>query len=175
MRHTEMHSAILGGVRRARSQLQNTNERLQELEQSVTEWYHGSPVMMLSVDSENARILQCNETLAIKLGYNNTSEIVGKDLAFVYHESFAGVALEELYPKFQETGRLDNEFVILRKADGTPLRAVLNVAAIRNTLGQIVRSNSVYSIVEGFMERACALCEFKREAEKGSGPAPEPA
>ena len=98
--------------------------------------------MFLSVDALTARILQCNETVAVATGYSR-EEIIGKPIFEMYHpDSLEGA--KKAFESFKTTGEVRDAELQLRREDGSKIDVTLNVSAVRDEQGNILRSRSVW-------------------------------
>lgn len=115
--------------------------KLEERERDLNAIYNGSPDMMASVDSRTGLVKKCNKTLCMKLGYEY-EEIVKEPFSNFFHKS----SLEEvnkLFQVFLKTGEIIDRELTLRKKNGDPLLALLNVTAIRNNDEKLIAGNYV--------------------------------
>ncbi|MEE8541762.1 MAG: PAS domain S-box protein [Desulfobacterales bacterium] len=115
--------------------------KLEESERDLNAIYNGSPDMMASVDTRTGLVTKCNRTLCMKLEYEY-EEIVKKPFKKLFHKS----SLEEvnkLFQVFLKTGEIIDRELTLRKKNGDPLLALLNVTAIRNNDEKLIAGNYV--------------------------------
>ena len=77
---------------------------LRKSEARYADLYDNAPDMYVSVDAETALILQCNQTLADKLGYSK-GEIVGRPIFDMYHSDCMDM-VEKTFQVFVETRAL---------------------------------------------------------------------
>ncbi len=104
--------------------------------------YDNAPDMFCSVDTASGRIVQCNRALTEKTGYTK-AEIIGRHIFDLYHPDCLE-AVKQARQSFQRTGdERDLEFQ-LQCRDGTRIDVSLNVSAVRDAQGKILRSRSVW-------------------------------
>ena len=120
--------------------LKKQRELLVESEARYFDLYDQSPDMYVSVDAESAKILQCNQTLSDALGYSK-EEIIGHPIFEMYHPD----CMEDVKSAFQsfvETGEVHEAELELMRKDGSKLDVSLNVSAVRDAQGKVLRSRS---------------------------------
>lgn len=113
---------------------------LQGSEKRYADLYNNAPDMFVSVETETALISRCNQKLADVLGYTK-EEIIGQTIFFVYSDDSIEKA-KETFHTFIETGKIKDVQMRLKKKDGSKLNVSLNVTAIRDEHGKIIRSRS---------------------------------
>ena len=102
--------------------------------------YENAPDMFVSVDTESAIIIQCNNALAEKTGYDK-KEIIGLSVFELYHPDSLENA-KKSFNIFNNTGTLKDVELQLRKKDGSRLEVILNSTAVRKN-GKILYSRSI--------------------------------
>ena len=115
---------------------------LQESEELYADLYDNAPDMYVSVDAQTARVLQCNQTLAEKLGFSK-EEIIDRPVFNLYHPDSLPAA-ERVFRTFVETGRILDEELQLRKKSGHRIDVSLNVSAVRDESGKVLHSRSCW-------------------------------
>ncbi|CCQ74081.1 PAS domain S-box protein [Magnetospira sp. QH-2] len=111
--------------------------------------YNNAPDMFASVDARTKVILQCNDTLCRKLGYEK-KELIGQPFTIIYHpDSLEKVS--KTFANFTVTGEVHNAEFILRRRDGQVIPAILNVTAVRDDTGAIVASRSIWRDISGIV------------------------
>ena len=98
--------------------------------------------MYYSVDAKTATIIQCNQTLATKLGFDK-DEIIGQDLFVLYYPDCRELVKNQLFPGFLKTGEMNHEDLQLLCKDGGKLPVSLRVSAVRDEHGNILESRSI--------------------------------
>ena len=134
---------------------------LRESEKRYQDLYDNAPDMFVSVDAKTAKILRCNQTLVRTLGYEKR-EIIGRLVFDLYTPESADQARKHVFPRFVETGEVHNVELQLRRKDGRAIDVSLNVSAIRDDLGQVVASRSVWRDVAERKRAEEALRESER-------------
>ncbi|MBU0943138.1 MAG: DUF3365 domain-containing protein [Proteobacteria bacterium] len=117
----------------------------EELQKALTEYadlYNNALDMLVSVDTDNARVIQCNQTLLANLGYSRT-EIIGHPIFDLYHPNCLEEIKNDIFPTFLKTGVITNKELKLKRKDGSFLSVILNLSAIRDKDGRIIQSRSV--------------------------------
>ena len=102
--------------------------------------YNNSPDMYVSVSSDNAGILLCNDTLLNKTGYSR-EEIIGSPIFKMYHDDCI-VEAKKAFQQFVETGAIRDKELILKRKDGSKIHVSLNVNAVKDETGQTQYSTS---------------------------------
>ncbi len=106
---------------------------LEEYEETVTEHfdiYYHSHDMVVSVDMQTEKVLQCNKAVIETLGYGR-AEIVGHPVFQLYHQDYVEDA-KELFRVITETGEIRDAEQTLWKRDGGKISVSLNATSIRN-------------------------------------------
>jgi PAS domain S-box-containing protein len=115
---------------------------LRESEAGYLDLFDNAPDMMASVEAATGRIVQCNQTLARALGFAK-NEIVGR-LVFELYRRDSVVQAREVFRAFLDVGEVHDAELQLQRHDGSPIDVSLNVSAIRDAQGRIVRNRSVW-------------------------------
>ena len=126
--------------------------------------YENLPDMYLSVDAKTGKVLQCNNTLAKRLGYK-VKEIVGKERFFLYHPDCKEEA-KQVFQKFINIGEINNAELQLKRKDGNKIEVLLNASAVRDKDGKILYSRSVYRDITERKQLQEMLLDQKRALEK---------
>jgi PAS domain S-box-containing protein len=139
-------------------------EALRKSERKYQDLYENLPDMYLSVDVKTAKVLQCNKTLAKKLGYK-VKEIVGKERFFLYHPDSIEMA-KQVFQEFINIGEINNAELQLKRKDGNKMEVLLNASAVRDKDGKILYSRSVYRDITERKQLQEMLLDQKRDLEK---------
>jgi PAS domain S-box-containing protein len=118
------------------------DEALKISEAKFQDLYDNAPDMYVSVNPEDSSIIQCNQTLADKLGYDK-EEIIGKPIFSVYHPDCLD-DVKEAFQKFVDTGEVQDTELQLVCKDGSKIDVSLNVSAVRDKNGKILHSRSAW-------------------------------
>ena len=106
---------------------------LDEYEETVTEhfdiYYHAHD-MVVSVDMQTEKVLQCNKAVIETLGYGR-AEIVGHPVFQLYHQDYVEDA-KEPFRVITETGEIHDVEQTLQKNDGGKISVSLNATSIRD-------------------------------------------
>lgn len=103
------------------------NERTKELAESEEKFrilYNQSPGLMISVDVSNRKIVECNQTLLNKLGFDR-SEVVGKEVFELYHPDSVEAA-HETFRHFLATNQIDDKELQLVDKAGKKIDVLLD-------------------------------------------------
>ena len=143
-RLTRLVPAIERELREAdtRRRRRAAEQALQEAESRYEDLYENAPDMCASVDAGSARIVQCNRTLVRMTGFTK-DELIGRAVVELY-PTRQREAVQAIWNEFQGTGDIrDVELELLRK-DGGAIDISLNMTAVRDEHGRILRSRSVW-------------------------------
>ncbi len=154
-------AAFAISVHQRQVEKRNAEAKLRASEQKYRDLYDNAPDMFCSVDTATGRIVHCNRMLLTKTGYTK-EEILGRHIFDMYHaDSLEDVrrASESLY----QTGALNDIELQLRCKDGGKLDVSLNVSAVRDEGGQIIRTRSVWRDIT---ERKRAEAEFQLQRQQ---------
>jgi PAS domain S-box-containing protein len=110
-----------------------TKQLLLENDESVREYfdiYYHAHDMVVSVDMQTEKVLQCNRAVIETLGYGR-AEIVGHPVFQLYHQDYVEDA-KELFRVITETGEIHDAEQTLWKRDGGKISVSLNATVIRD-------------------------------------------
>ena len=115
---------------------QLTKQLLLENDESMKEYfdiYFHAHDMVVSVNMETEKILQCNKALTDTLGYDR-AEIIGQPIFELYHQDGLEDA-KKLFRLIAETGEIHDAEQTLRKRDGGKISVSLNATTVRDENG----------------------------------------
>jgi PAS domain S-box-containing protein len=116
--------------------------RLVTSERKFQDFYHQSPDIYCSLDASTGTIVDCNDRMCLRLGYDR-SEIIGRSVT-----DFYSLATQEnarvCFELFRLEGEVRDQELELVCRDGAIIPVSLNVTAIRDATGKIIRSRSVW-------------------------------
>ncbi len=115
-------------------------QELKKSQEKYVDLYDNAPDMYASVEAATALVLQCNQTVANKLGYRK-DEMIGQPIFALYHADCMD-KVQAAFKSFIETGVVHNAELQLRKKDGSKIEVNLNVTSVRDENGQILHSRS---------------------------------
>ncbi len=121
-------------------ELTKANTALKESEARYADLYDNSPDMYVSVSADTARIIQCNQTFAEKLGYNK-EELVDRPIADMHHMDCMAEA-RKAFQSFLETGAIHDTELQFKRRDGGKIDVNLNATSVRDKNGKIIYSRS---------------------------------
>jgi len=124
-------AAAVTGQRQAEDLLHQQEEKYRDL-------YDHAPDMFVSVDAATATITECNQTVAVVLGYTK-QEILGRPIFSLCHPDCMP-EVQKIFHAFQATGEVRDARLQFRRKDGSPLDISLNVSAFRDASGRILYS-----------------------------------
>ena len=140
--------------------------RLAETAKKYHDYYENTPDLQVSVDADEGRIIECNETAARATGYSK-SELIGKKVFEMYHPSSLEKA-RECFRKFVETGRVHDEELQLQCKDGSIIDVLLNVTAYKDQDGKHIYSRSVWHDISERKKAESLLKKAKEETDKAN-------
>ncbi|RLL53301.1 PAS domain S-box protein [Mariprofundus sp. EBB-1] len=121
-------------------QAEQLTVELMESEEKYIDLYDNAPDMYASVSAETAEVLQCNQTVADKLGYSK-DEIIGQPIFFLYHPDCMD-RVQAAFESFVETGEVHNAELQLKTRDGRKIEVSLNVTSVCDENGKVLHSRS---------------------------------
>ncbi len=136
-------------------------EELKKSKAKYADLYENAPDMFVSVDAATGKIIQCNNTLALTLGYTKDG-IIGQSIFFIYHPDNHDKAMKA-FQLFVTTGVVKDEELYLNRKDGDKIDVSLNVSAVKDKKGKILYSRSV---CRDITKRKLTENELKRSREK---------
>jgi len=116
--------------------------RLKASEAQYQDLYDNAPDMFCSVDAKTGNVVQCNQTLCAATGYTK-AEIIGRPIFEMYHPDGLTEA-KAAFQSFVATGEVHNAELQLRRKNGNRIDVTLNVSAVRDSEGNVLRSRSVW-------------------------------
>lgn len=135
-------------------------EALKVSEAKYHDLYDNAPDMFVSVDAATGKVIQCNKTTAINLGYPK-EEIIGRPIDKLYHPD-CEEERRRIFQTFLEKGEVHNAELQLLRSDGSLIDVTLNVSALHDEQGKILYSRSIWRDISG--RKAAERCLREREA-----------
>ena len=142
---------------RSEGELRAANAALADAEAQYHDLYEDAPDCFASVSAETARIVQCNRTFAEALGYSR-EEVLGRPVFDIYDPGCLAEA-HRTFEQFRTTGVVRNAELQMRRKDGSKIDVILNVSALRDETGKILRSRSVWRDISERKQVETALRE----------------
>jgi len=136
-------------------------QELRKSKEKYRDLYENSPDILISVDAESGRIVQCNDTCARITGYSK-EEIAGRPVLSMYHPDCRG-QVEKCFQVFLKTGEVSNEELRALCKNGTILDVMLNARAMRDEHGNILYSRSSWSDITYRRKAEAALRESEEK------------
>jgi PAS domain S-box-containing protein len=115
---------------------------LKRSEEKFYDLYNNAPDMYISINAESGEILECNDTVLKTTGYDK-DELIGRTVFEIYHPDSRERAAA-VYKKFQETGEVKGEDLMILKKDGSTGYVNLSASAVRSETGKIIKSRSIW-------------------------------
>ncbi len=131
--------------------LKDAHKALLATEEKYKDLYDNAPDMYVSVDAQNITVLQCNQTLANRLGYCK-DEIIGQPVFNLYHPN-CHEEVEALCHTFADTGEIHNAALQLRRRNGTAIDVILDATAVCDEEGNVLYSRSSWRDVSESKDR----------------------
>jgi len=138
----ESIATTIAPILQARLAQQSTEKKLKGALQEYTNLYNNVPDMLVSVDAETGNVIQCNQTLIDKLGYER-SEIIGYPALDFYHPDSLEEGRNEMISTWKDMGKVMGREIILQKKDGSRLFVSVDISAVRDDENNIIQSSSV--------------------------------
>lgn len=135
-------AATCGSIWRRRVERRESRRKLEESEAKYRDLYDHAPEMFCSVDVATGEIVECNQTLLQKMGYSR-EEVIGRHIFDMYHPD-CREAVEVALDEFRRTGQVGELELKLQTKEGRKLVVSVNVSAIRDEQGRVVRTRSVW-------------------------------
>lgn len=115
---------------------------LRKSENEYEQLYESAPDMFFSVDPKTGTVVQCNQTLADRLGYPKRA-ILGKRVWDLYHPDY-WKAGKEAFQTFLEKGELKDIELQLVTSDSSTVDVLMNASAIRDETGEVIYRSSIW-------------------------------
>lgn len=147
--------------------LQKSKEKLQASEKRFKSFYEEDPVIHISVNPENYKIIHCNKMAVKLLQYKSREELKGKSIYDLYDEEAQVEALKS-NKIFAEKGALVNlEQTILTK-NGESLPVILNAIAERDEDDRIMTIRYTFVEISALKRAENQLKEQKADLERAN-------
>ena len=138
----ESIATTIAPILQARLAQQSTEKKLKGALQEYTNLYNNVPDMLVSVDAKTGNVIQCNQTLIDKLGYER-SEIIGHPALDFYHPDCLEESKNEVIPTWKKMRKVMGREIILQKKDGSRLFVSVDISVVRDDENTIIQSSSV--------------------------------
>ncbi len=108
----------------------------------LNEYFENLTILAYKI-SLDGKILDCNNLVVKKLGYNNKEELIGKPLVTTIYTPSSREKAENLFLKWKKTGKTRNEELQVVTKQGELLFVLLSVDTIYNENGEPLHSLSM--------------------------------
>ncbi|OGP89488.1 MAG: hypothetical protein A2156_11115 [Deltaproteobacteria bacterium RBG_16_48_10] len=127
------------GIARDVTNRKKAEDDLRASEERFHQFFENEPTYCYMI-SKDGEILDVNRSALEALGYEK-EELKGKPVATIYAPE-VGERVKELIKKWKETGRLENEEIVVVTKDGTRRTILLSTSMVRGPDGDILHSIS---------------------------------
>ena len=128
-------------VRRGMAQLARSQRHLSDSERYFRLLWEKAPTAYQSLD-EQGRIRDVNEAWLRLLGCVGRAEVIGRHIGEFMDESQL-ILMQERFPRFKVTGRLEDAEFVLRRCDGGLVTVTVDGRIQRDEAGQFERTHCV--------------------------------
>ncbi|GJM06680.1 MAG: hypothetical protein DHS20C10_04140 [marine bacterium B5-7] len=137
-------------------EISQLRQQLFSVQQCYETFYENSPDMYASLDVTSGAVIHCNQTLLQITGYT-LEEIVGHSFLKLYDYTSVPKAKHD-FDYFSRTGTIPpNAERKIKCKDGRLIDVGLKVTAVRNELGNIVASHSVWRDITSYKKMEVEL------------------
>lgn len=147
--------------------LQKSKEKLQASERRFRSFYEEDPVMHISVNPQNYKILHCNKMAVKQLKYNSREELIGKSIYDLYNEDSQVAALKS-NKDFVENGVLINLEQDLLTKTGEALPVILNAIAETDEEDNMLSIRYTFVEIAALKKAEDQLREQKADLERAN-------
>ncbi len=127
-------------IRKSTSKGDQVKEKLPESDEQFKQFFENAPVYCYMISTEGI-ILNVNNAALEVLGYEK-QELIGKPLRTIYApESLP--KMKQLLAKWQETGKLRDEEIVIISKEGNRRSVILSTDAVKDDDGKVLHSVSV--------------------------------
>ena len=158
-------------LRKATGQYGRALTRLEASEASYQGLYDNAPDMFVSVEAASGTIIECNETLATAFG-GTKAEILGRPVFSLYHPDCLE-QVKKVFESFVRTGEVRDAELQLQRKDRSTIDVSLNVSAVRDQAGRVVRSRSILRDITRRKQAEAALRASQARYENLYSDAPD--
>ena len=145
-------------------QIKARNKELKKSKHKYQKLYDYAPEMMISVDLETNRIMECNLTTCSKLGFSR-EELIGLDIGEIYHEDSLP-SIRKAYSKLKNSGNIEGERVLVNTKDNASIDVFLSAIAEKDEDGKVIRSNSILKDITRLVDVEKKLKVINLDLEK---------
>lgn len=142
-------------------------DALRKNEQKYQDLYDNAPDMFALVNAKTAIIVNCNQTLADKLGYTK-EEIVGRPIFDMHSPLSAEHAKENIFPMLMRTGMIEGEELQLQRKDGSKIDVSLSITAVSDEKGNIFQNRLIWRDITEIKKLEAQLQQSQKIAVIGT-------
>jgi len=117
-------------------------EKLTASERKFRDFFHQSPDMYGAIDASSGTIVDCNDRMCQRLGYDR-SEILNRPVCDFYSSATQEQA-RVCFEQFRSEGDVWDQELELVCRDGSVVAVSLNVTAIRDSAGKVIRGRAMW-------------------------------
>ncbi|HKJ48424.1 MAG TPA: CheR family methyltransferase [Christiangramia sp.] len=147
--------------------LQKSREKLVASEQRFKSFYEDDPVLHISVDPKNSRIVQCNKKAVQKLGYDSKEDLIGKAIHELFDKDSQLTAMK-LKSSIKKTGEIINLEQNMVTKKGRVLPVILNAAAEKDENDELITIRYTCVDISALKEAELQLKEQKNDLERAN-------
>ncbi len=127
----------ISASRKSAEALKRAEERFREFFENATNYCY--------VVSPEGQILNINKSAMNVLGYGSKDEIIGKSLLTTVYAPGCRDKAGDLFAKWKETGKLEDEELVIIDKNGMERDVILSMGAIRDDSGNLLYSISIHT------------------------------
>ena len=112
-------------------------------EDEYQDLYDNAPDMFASVDATTARIVKCNNALAVATGYSKDELLALPHISNLYHPD-SETERKKVFADFVEGREVHDVELFLKRKDGSKSAVSLNISPVFGKDGKVVQSRSIW-------------------------------
>ncbi|SDS26627.1 CheR family methyltransferase [Christiangramia echinicola] len=147
--------------------IQKSKEKLIASEQRFKSFYEDDPVLHISVDPKNSRIVQCNRKAVQKLGFDSKEDLIGKAIHELFDKNSQLTAMK-LKSSIKKTGELVNLEQNMITNKGKILPVILNATAEKDENDELITIRYTCVDISALKKAEVQLKEQKNDLERAN-------
>lgn len=147
------------------TKVHKSQEQLRVSEEKFRSFYEDDPVMHISVDLDNAKVVDCNRLFAETLGYDDKKEVLDRSI-FDFYDEESKIKSAEFIDVLKAKNSIKNEEMFIVSKSGEKICVILNSEGVEDADGNVVRSRSTMMDITELKQAQEILKQQKEDLER---------